>query len=254
MDYNPFSLNGKTVLVTGASSGIGKDVAAKCSQMGARVVLIARNEERLQETYNDMEGEGHIICPYDLTKTDGIKQLVSQIVEESGEISGIVNCAGISNVMPLKFMTPTMMDEFFKTNVYAPMELTKHVLSAQNVNKNGASVIFISSVMGCVGENAKSLYSMTKGALISGCRSLAVEYSKRKIRVNCISPGVVVTPINQNQPYIANPEKRAVLESKHLLGLGMTSDIAYACVYLLSDASRWITGQNLIVDGGYTVL
>ncbi len=107
--------------------------------------------------------------------------------------------------------------------------------------------------MGCVGENAKSLYSLTKGALISGSRSLAIEYAPKEIRVNVISLGVVETPINKNQPYLADPGKRSITEAYHPLGIGHTDDIANACIYLLSDASRWVTGQNLIVDGGYTV-
>ena len=108
--------------------------------------------------------------------------------------------------------------------------------------------------MGCVGENAKSLYSLTKGALISGCRSLAVEYAPKKIRINVVSPGVVETPINKNQPYLADPDKRRLTEAKHPLGLGTTCDIANACIYLLSDASKWVTGQNFVIDGGYTII
>ena len=132
------------------------------------------------------------------------------------------------------------------------VELTRHVLGIKNVNKAGASVIFLSSIMGCVGENAKSLYSFTKGALISGCRSLALEYAPKKIRINVISPGLIETAINRNQPYLADPEKRLLTESLYPLGLGETNDIANTCVFLLSDASRWLTGQNIIVDGGYT--
>ena len=179
--------------------------------------------------------------------------MVANIVAKMGPIDGLVNCAGISTVMPLKLMTPDKVDHFFKTNVYATIELTRQVLGIRNVNKSGASVIFFASVMGVVGENAKSIYSFTKGALISGVRSLAVEFAKKKVRVNVVSPGVVVTPINVNQPYIAEPDKRAVLENQHPLGLGTTTDVANACIYLLSDASRWVTGQNIIIDGGYTV-
>jgi NAD(P)-dependent dehydrogenase (short-subunit alcohol dehydrogenase family) len=127
------------------------------------------------------------------------------------------------------------------------------VLNIKNVNKQGASVIFFASVMGCVGENAKSLYSLTKGALISGSRSLAIEYAPKKIRVNVISPGVIETPINKNQPYLADPERRKVTEALHPLGIGATDDVANACIYLLSNASRWVTGQNIIVDGGFTI-
>jgi len=250
--FNPFSLEGKNIIITGASSGIGQKTAILCSQMGAHVVIIGRNEERLHGTFCQMEGEGHLIVPFDLTNTEQIKGMVSDIVSKLGPIDGLVCCAGISGILPLKLMSVEQQEQYFRTNVYATIELTRQVLSMKNVNKEGASVIFISSVMGVVGENAKSLYSMTKGALISASRSLAVEYAKKKIRVNCVSPGVVITPINVNQPYIADLEKRALLEAKHPLGLGRTCDIANACVFLLSDASRWITGQNMVVDGGYT--
>lgn len=251
--YNPFTLEGKNIVVTGASSGIGRQVAISCSRMGAKVVLIGRNKERLTEAYQQMEGTGHIIESYDLTDLANQKEMVGSFVSKIGAIDGLVNCAGISTTLPFKLMSPEKVEKYFKTNVFAAIELTRQVLSAKNVNKQGASVIFFASVMGVVGENAKSLYSFTKGALISGCRSMAIEYAPKKIRINVISPGVVETPINMNQPYLADPEKRVVTESLHPLGIGTTEDIANACVYLLSDASRWVTGHNLIVDGGYTI-
>lgn len=250
--FNPFTLERKTILVTGASSGIGRQIAITCSRMGAKVVLIGRNQERLDETRQQMEGDSHIVISYDLTELDGLKNMVSSIVAQIGVIDGLVNCAGISTVLPFKLMSPDKLEEFFKTNVFATIELTRQVLNIKNVNKQGASVIFFSSIMGCVGENAKSLYSLTKGALISGCRSLAVEYAPKKIRVNVVSPGLIETAINKNQPYLADPEKRKQTESLYPLGLGETADIANACIYLLSDASKWVTGQNLIIDGGYT--
>lgn len=253
MTLNPFSLEGKTIVVTGASSGIGRQVAISCSQMGAKVALIGRNVERLEETESQLVGDGHLTVSYDLTDLNHQKELVAGIVAKMGVIDGLVNCAGISTVLPFKMMKPEKVDEFFRTNVYATIELTRQVLGSKNVNKEGASVIFFASVMGSVGEMAKSLYSFTKGALISGCRSLAIEYAPKKVRVNVISPGVVETPINKNQPYLADPEKREKTEAMHPLGIGQTEDVANACIFLLSDASRWITGQNIIVDGGYTI-
>lgn len=250
--YNPFTLEKKNIVITGASSGIGQQVAITCSRMGARTILIGRNEERLSDTKSQLTGSNHLVFSYDLTELEDLKDLVARIVAEVGPIDGLVNCAGISTVLPLQLMTPEKVESFFRTNVYATMELTRQVLSAKNANKQGASVIFLASVMGCVGEKAKSLYSMTKGALISGARSLAIEYAPKKIRINVVSPGVVETAINRHQPYLADPEKRKVTESRHPLGLGTTKDVANVCVYLLSDASRWVTGQNLIVDGGYT--
>ena len=251
--FNPFSLQNKTIIVTGASSGIGQQVAISCSKMGAKVALIGRNQERLEETRKQLSGEGHLVISYDLTDLEHQKELVSDIVSKIGPVDGLVNCAGISATLPFKLMKPEKVEEFFRTNVYASIELTRQVLGIKNVNKEGASVIFFASVMGCVGENAKSLYSLTKGALISGCRSLAIEYAPRKVRINVVSPGVVETPINKNQSYLADPERRKATEALHPLGLGRTDDIANACVYLLSDASRWVTGQNLIIDGGYTI-
>lgn len=251
MSNNPFSLYGKTIVVTGASSGIGQQCAITCSQLGAKVVLLARNQQRLAETLSQMDGKGHLAVSFDLTDFDGLKNKVKEIVSEVGPVDGLVNCAGISTTLPLKLMNAQKMDEFFHTNVFSAIELTRYFCQMGNVRKEGASIIFLSSIMGIAGDNGKSLYSMTKGALLSAVRSLACEYARRKIRFNAISPGAILTPINQDLPHMKNPEARATLEAKHLLGLGETSDIANACVYLLSDASRWVTGQNLIVDGGY---
>lgn len=250
-DFNPFTLREKTIVVTGASSGIGQQCAIDCARMGARVVAIARNEQRLAETLQRMDGVNNIAISCDLTDSAAIANMVKDVVQRCGKIDGIVNCAGISTTLPLKFVDAEKLDEFFRANVYSAIEVTREFTKAKNFNAGG-SVILFSSIMGCVGDVAKSIYSMTKGALIAGARSLACELAKRKIRVNCISPGAIVTPINANLPHMANPESRKVLEDKHLLGLGETSDISNACIYLLSDASRWVTGQNLIVDGGYT--
>lgn len=251
--YNPFSLEGKTVIVTGASSGIGRQCAIDCSKMRAKVVLVARNKERLKETLSQMEGEGHIVMPFDLTNFKSIPLIINDIVTKIGPLDGVINCAGISTTEPLKLTTKERLDEFFQANVYSAVMLSKEVCKMKNYNKNGCSIIMLASVMGIVGESMKSSYSLTKGALISGVRSLACEYAKKNIRFNCVSPGIIETPINATQTYMKDPELRAQFTAKHLLGLGKTSDISNACLFLLSDASRWITGQNLIIDGGYTI-
>lgn len=251
--FNPFTLENKTILVTGASSGIGRQCAIDCSKMGAKVVLLARNEARLKETLSMMEGEGHLLVSQDLTDFEALPQLVKDIVGKVGPLDGALHCAGISNTEPLKLVGVERLEEFFRANVFGAIELTREICKLKNINKEGASIVFFSSVMGVVGESCKSTYSLTKGALISGMRSLAVEYAKKKIRFNCVSPGVIETPINANQAYMKDPELRAQYEAKHLLGIGQCTDISNACIYLLSDASRWVTGQNLIVDGGYSV-
>lgn len=250
-NLNPFTLKGKTIIVTGASSGIGRQCAIDLSIAGAKIVLIGRNIERLQETLLNLHGEDHLSITLDLTDLNAIPETITSIVSQVGKIDGIVNCAGISTTLPFKFIDEEKLDIFFKTNVFSGIALTREATKVKNMNPGG-SVIFVSSIMGCVGESGKSLYSMTKGALIAATKSIACELAKRNIRVNCISPGAILTPINEKLPHMADPEQRRILENKHLLGLGTTKDISYGCLYLLSDASRWITGQNLIIDGGYT--
>ena len=253
MDFNPFSLEGKNIIITGASSGLGRQCAIDCSRMGARIVAIGRNTERLQGAMGQLAGTNHVSYLFDLTDFEGMSSLVSNIAQDIGRIDGLVNCAGISNTLPLKMFTKEKLDVFFQTNVYSTILLSKEICRSSRINSLGGSIIFLSSVMGCVGDIGKTLYGMTKGALLSAVHSLACEYAPRNIRFNCISPGVIRTPINENQPYMLDEKKKKKIEKKHLLGFGKSSDISSAVIYLLSDASRWITGQNLIVDGGYTI-
>ena len=252
--YNPFSLENKVIIVTGASSGIGAQCAIDCSKMGARVVLVARNEERLKQTLEQCEEPSrHMILPFDLSSSDGLKETIKDVVAKVGKINGVVNCAGMSSVTPLKLVTDELLDQFFRTNVYSAINLSKEVTRVGNYDKeHGCSIIFFASIMGLCGEKCKTMYSATKGALIAAARSMACELAKNKVRVNVVSPGAIETPINAKLPHMADPELRKELEEKHLLGLGECSDIANACIYLLSDAAKWVTGQNLIVDGGYT--
>lgn len=252
--YNPFSLENKVIIVTGASSGIGAQCAIDCSKMGAKVVLVARNEERLKQTLEQCEEPSrHMILPLDLSSSDGLKEAIKDVVAKVGKINGVVNCAGMSSVTPLKLVTDELLDQFFRTNVYSAINLSKEVTRVGNYDKErGCSIIFFASIMGLCGEKCKTMYSATKGALIAAARSMACELAKNKVRVNVVSPGAIETPINAKLPHMADPELRKELEDKHLLGLGECSDISNACIYLLSDAAKWVTGQNLIVDGGYT--
>ena len=252
--FNPFSLENKVIIVTGASSGIGAQCAIDCSKMGARVVLVARNEERLKQTLEQCEEPSrHMILPFDLSSSDGLKETIKDVVAKVGKINGVVNCAGMSSVTPLKLITDELLDQFFRTNVYSAINLSKEVTRVGNYDKEGGcSIIFFASIMGLCGDKCKTMYSATKGALIAAARSMACELAKNKIRVNVVSPGAIETPINAKLPHMADPELRKELEDKHLLGLGECSDISNACIYLLSDAAKWVTGQNLIVDGGYT--
>lgn len=252
--YNPFSLENKVIIVTGASSGIGAQCAIDCSKMGAKVVLVARNKERLKQTLEQCEEPSrHMIMPLDLSSSEGLKEAVKDVVAKVGKINGVVNCAGMSSVTPLKLVTDELLDQFFRTNVYSAINLSKEVTRVGNYDKEvGCSIILFASIMGLCGEKCKTMYSATKGALIAAARSMACELAKNKVRVNVVSPGAIETPINAKLPHMADPALRKELEDKHLLGLGECSDIANACIYLLSDAAKWVTGQNFIVDGGYT--
>ena len=249
----PFDLSGKNILISGAASGIGRQCAISCGKMGATVILMGRDNARLEETLSQMdEPSKHLVCRGNLTDFDWVTQIVEYVVREKGRLHGLLNCAGISATLPRKLVSKEKLEEYFTTNVFAAYHLTQEVCKVGHFDKNGGSIVFFSSVMGCVGEVGKSLYGMTKGALVAGMRSLACELAKKSIRVNTVSPGVVITPINEHLPHIANPEKRKILEEQHLLGLGRPEDVANACIYLLSDASRWVTGTNLVIDGGYT--
>ncbi len=249
---NPFSLEGKHVVISGASSGIGQQCAISCAAMGAKVSILGRNGARLEQTLSMMKGSGHCAYIVDLTIEADVKETVKRIVADNGRIGGLLNVAGISTTLLMKSVSSKKLDEFFQNNVYSAFILTREVCKMGHFSADGGSVVFFSSVMGSYGEKGKSLYAMTKGALQAGAKSLACELAAKNIRVNTVSPGVIITPINENLPHISDPEKREVLEKSHLLGLGETVDVANACVYLLSNASRWVTGINLFVDGGYT--
>lgn len=253
MQFNRFALNGKMIIITGASSGIGRQCAVSCSRSGGKIILMGRNMERLKDTLRSTERKKeHIIVPIDLTDFEKVESVVRELVDKEGKIDGLINCAGVSTTLPLNMVRPDKMNDFFKTNVQTAINLTRIVARQTHFSEEGGSIIFISSVMAEVGESGKSMYSMTKGALTAGSRSLAIELAPRKIRVNCISPGVVETPMSKNAVYSQTEESMNKIKALHPLGLGQPEDIAYACIYLLSDASRWITGINLIADGGYT--
>jgi NAD(P)-dependent dehydrogenase (short-subunit alcohol dehydrogenase family) len=249
---DPFSLSGKNIIITGASSGIGRSCAVMSGSRGGRVILMGRNRERLQETLEMMEGkQNHTIISADLTEYELIEKLIDDLAHHDGKIDGLINCAGVSTTLPLNMSKPDKMDQFFRTNVHSAVNLTRIVTRRANFSENGGSIIFISSVMGVAGSAGKSLYSLTKGALLAGSRSIAVELAPRKIRVNCVSPGVVESPMSKGAVYSRNQESLETIRNLHPLGLGEPEDVANACVFLLSDASRWITGTNMIVDGGY---
>lgn len=250
--YSAFSLSNKNIILTGASSGIGKQCAITFSQLGANIILIARNKERLKDTFNKLEKGNHLIISQDITEYAKLEEVVNTAVGKVGKVSGFVYSAGIEMTLPLRSMQPSYYKDMFATNVISGFELARIISKKKYLNENGASFIFISSVMGILGQAGKVGYCSSKGALISGSKAIALELAKKNIRVNCVLPGVVETEMsNKMLKNLPEESKKSILDM-HPLGLGKPEDIASACAFLLSDAARWITGTNLIVDGGYS--
>lgn len=245
MNYNPFSLENKTILVTGASSGIGRATAIECSRMGAHIILTARNEEQLNTTLSMMDGTGHIVIPADLTIDDDVTRLIDTIPS----LDGVAYVAGITTAKGIKFYTKKKIQEIFDTNTIANVYLTRCLLKAKKINKN-ASLVFISSVAShiitCIGNG---IYSMSKAAVEAFSRQCALELIDREIRSNAILPGMIDTDLIQNDGAL---DLYRAEDEKHYIGghYGNPTDIAYMTVYLLSDAARFVTGASLVIDGG----
>ncbi len=249
---SPFSLQGKTIVITGASSGIGRQCAIQCSRMGARIVAIARDQARLAEVISALEGTGHEAISLDLSNLEDIPGVVNLILLHHGKADGFIHSAGIEKTAPSKLLTPSDYETLLRVNTLSGFEMARHLCQIKHFS-NGGSVVFIASITSLIARSGLAAYSTSKGALVSGARVLALEYAKRRIRVNSISPGTIKTPLMENYLSTLSAEDYRKRTDGFPLGLGEPSDIANACVYLLSDASRWVTGQNLVVDGGYTI-
>jgi len=246
------SLNGKNIIITGASSGIGRQCAITVSKLGANVILVARNKERLKETYNQLKKTKHLYFSQDITEYEKLEEIVKISVEKIGKISGFIHSAGIRMTLPLRSMKPSYYKKMFAVNVISGFEFARIISKKKYLDENGASFVFIASIMGIVGDVALVGYSATKGALISATKSMAIELASKNIRVNCISPGYIQTGMMKRFSEQLSEEQRNNLKKDYLLGSGKPEDVANACAFLLSDAARWITGTNLIVDGGFS--
>ncbi|GAB7564151.1 SDR family oxidoreductase [Methylobacillus methanolivorans] len=240
---DPFSLTGKRVLVTGASSGIGKQIAITCSQMGAELVITGRNQDRLQATAASLHGEGHTVLPADLSQQEDIDMLAQQ----AGVLNGLVHAAGMSRLVPFRLMNKAHLGEIFDSNTFAPLLLTKALLAKKRIAANG-SILFIAALSSHSGALATSAYAASKSALLGAMRSLALEVAKQGTRANCLSPGYVRTPMLEGLGQGGG--NMDALFDLTPLGMGEPEDVAYASVFYLSDASRWITRNYFILDGG----
>lgn len=241
---NPFSLKGKRILITGASSGIGRGIAIACSRMGALVVITGRNESRLQETLAEMEANDHLVVRGDLTDFKSLTEWVSNLPK----LDGVVHCAGIGNRVLCKMMQESDLDQMMTINFKAPVMLQTELLKQKKINKSG-SIVFIASMAQDSPSVGNALYSASKGAIISYAQCLQLELAPRLIRVNCISPAMVWTDLvfkgGLTEEELKEDEKKYPLKR-----YGRPEDIAHLAVYLLSDASTWMTGSNLKITGG----
>jgi len=245
---NPFSIASKRILITGASSGIGRSMAIACSEMGAEVYFTGRNAAALTQTLEMMNGEGHKMLVSDITNLQDIEKLVSELPI----LDGIVSNAGINRRMITQYIKEMDMDMILNTNLKAPIMLAKALLKAKKKNF-GASIVFVSSIAAFHSSIGDGVYSASKGGLASFSKVLALELASKKIRVNTIQPGMVHTGLTEVGPLSDEDYKKD--EQRYPLGrYGNPEEIAYSAIYLLSDASAWITGTDLVIDGGISLI
>lgn len=248
------TLNNKKIVVTGASSGIGAATARLCAFLGAHVLLVGRDEIRLSQVFSELEGNGHVILAVDVTNYELVEKKLSEVLLTFGPIDGLVNSAGMEMTRPLKMLKPKFLQEVLEVNVIAGINIARLLTKANIWSIEGGSIIYISSIVGAFGQPGKIGYSASKGALISATKSMALEFACKQIRVNCILPAMVSTPMSEKLLDSLTEEARENIVKMHPLGIGTVEDISYACSFLLSDFSKWITGTSLVVDGGYSAM
>lgn len=251
-----FRLDDRVILITGATSGVGRGIALACAESGATVVAIGRNPQKLESLYSQLKAisdKPHCCEPFDVTDFEKIPTFVAKIVDKCGKIGGYVHSAGVAKTIPIRMMDAKIYHDVFDVNIIAGYEFIKELSNRKNVAEN-ASYLFIASISAIKGEAGLLAYSSSKGALLAGIKSMAVELSGKHIRVNALIPAHMVDT-EMGTATLRDLPAEAVerLEQKHLLGFGKVDDITGPAVFLLSTASKWITGSALIVDGGYTL-
>lgn len=249
---NPLNLSGKTILVTGASRGIGRATAVFLSQLGARMVAVGRDERQLAETASQLEGSSHLIRSFDLNRVETLPDWIKSVAAETGPLYGLVHSAGIVMNKPLKGLSYQNLLDIQRINVDAAIMLSKGFRQKDVYEPAGSSVVYLSSITAHKSKPALAAYAASKGALISLTKTLALELAAQKIRVNCVCPGLVRTAMVEELEGMLLPEQLEKLYAEYPLGLGQPEDVAYAIACLMAPAARWITGSALVLDGGYT--
>lgn len=247
---NPMDLTGKRVLITGASSGIGQETAVLISKLGAETVLIARREEQLKETHSKLAGSGHKYYCYDLSNVDDIEKLIDAVIMGGGSIDGFVHCAGVGNTRPLKMLKPQHIKEVMEVNFYSFVEIVRCITKKNNYN-HGLSIVGVSSVASLQGNQSKTAYCSSKAAMDAAIRCMAKELAPKQVRVNSVMPGLIKTAIFESfLEKGSDSEDAKNVMARQYLGVGEPQDVANMVAYLLSDASKFITGTSVAVDGG----
>jgi len=245
------NLKDKVIVVTGASSGIGKAVAVEVAKAGGKVVMLARNVARLEKTLAVLVGEEHLFYSIDVTQYEKLEDIISDAVTKVGKISGFVHCAGIEITKPFKSLRHGDYEKIFASNVISGLELAR-IISKKKYLSSSVSFVFISSVLGFLGKKATVAYCASKAALLSGVKAMALELVSKNIRVNGVSPAIVETEMVKKLFSTLTEEAVEGIVNMHPLGIGKPEDVANVCKFLLSDDARWITGSNVIIDGGYS--
>ncbi len=248
---NPMDMTGRCVVVTGASSGLGRETAVLLSQLGARVVLVARNTERLEKTARMLAGDGHGVEPFDLSKGDEIPRWMKGLAGKYGLLGGVVHSAGIQMTRGVRDWTAKDCDQLMTVNLYPCLALAKGFRQKQ-VHAERAGLVFIASIAGMVGETGLSIYAASKAGIIGLTRSLAMELVPDGIRVNAVSPGTIHTEMTDALLDRMPPDYLWNQAASHPLGLGRPRDVAHAVAFLLAETGCWINGTALVVDGGCT--
>ncbi|MBD5356162.1 MAG: SDR family oxidoreductase [Bacteroides sp.] len=251
--HNPLSIKGKVILVTGAASGIGRQCAIDFANAGADLILLDLNAEALKSVREECEATGRrcFIKGCDLTASSALPNIIDEAVSQIGPVNGLLHAAGIEKTLPFNKFTPADYEKIFAVNVVGAMTLVS-ILTKKKYRAASARYVLIASITAMVGRPGVNAYAASKGALVSSVKTLALELAPKGITINCISPGTILTPLMENMLKALSEEQRAERVAGFPLGLGRPSDISSTAIFLMSEGARWITGQNIVVDGGYT--
>lgn len=247
--WNPFDFTGKRILVTGATSGIGQATAIRLSEQGAQVCILARNEEKIRKTMEKLAGEGHQHYVKDFSEPGGYKEIFDSIVQDGHKIDGMVYCAGVATLVPVSMLNKNTMDETMTTNFYGFVEMVSQLSKKKYHDK--ASIVGISSISTLYPQKCQNVYVASKAAMNMLVSASALELAAKHVRINTVMPANVNTPMLHQAYEGVSEEELREAASQQLLGIAEPEDIADIIMFLLSDASRMITGRQIFADGGF---